>query len=306
MILPTMALRTLPTFLLLCCTLALLPSLQAKAEDAELRSSLQKVYSEWRSALLAKNLTAWRTCTTAYRQVFTHNLIVSQKLRYPDAIFELPVTPPDPLKLKLLEVEANGPTAHLIYFGKIDLGIGKGDVTEIPENLLVLKFFQDRGGWKFDSTKFINLADNPDMRDACKNGNPEFLKHDPFNPPGVVPAVPKPCKEPEKMAMLRVQAIGYEVIPTVNGYENTPVVDTAEQQLLIGGLNRGDNEAVLQIKEIPVPEGEERYLEVEAVLMHDQPRQAVTRVFDWVPTTKPVPATVMLNIIVNNATQRGI
>ena len=301
-----MALRILPTFLTLCCTLALLPSPQARGDEAELRSSLLKVYSEWRSALLAKNLTAWRTCTTAYRQVQTHNLIVSQRLRYPDAIFELPVTPPDPLRLKLLEVEANGPTAHLIYFGKIDLGIGQGDVAEIPENLLVLKYFQDRGAWKFDSTKFINLADNPDMREACVRGNPEFLKHPPFNPPGVVPATPKPCKEPEKAAMLRVQAIGYEVIPTVNGYVGTPIVDTEEQQLLIGGLNRGDNEAVLQIKEIPIPEGEERYLEVEAVLMHDQPGQAVTRVFDWIPKVKPVPSSVKLNIIVNNSTQRGV
>lgn len=290
--------------LLLPCLLAL--TVPARADDAELRRSLDRIYTEWRSALLARNLQAWQTCTTTYRQVLTRNLIISQKLRYPDAVFELPVVPPDLLKLKLIEVEANGPTAHLLYFGKIDLGIGMGDAKEIPNNLIVLKFFKEDTGWKFDSTKFINLADNPDMREACERGNPEFVKHPPFNPPGVVPTVPKPCKEPQRVAALRVQAIGYEVTASVNGYDGTPVIDNAEQQLIIGGLNLGDNSLKLRIKALPVPEGEERYLEVEAVLLPDSDKQPTVRVYDWVPKESPVPEAVTLTVSLNNYTLKGI
>ncbi len=277
----------------------------ARADDDALRTTLDKIYTEWRSALLAKNLLAWRTCTTTYRQVLTRNLIVSQKQRYPDVIFNLPVVPPDILRLKLLEVEAVGETAHLIYFGKIDLGLGD-DASAIPENLLVLKFFKEKEQWKFDSTKFINLADNPEMREACQRGNPEFLKHPPFNPPGTAPAIPKLCKEPEKVAALRIQAFGYEVLAEVNGYQGTPVVDTAEQQLIIGGLTRGDNALKLDVKPLPVPEGEERYLEVEAVLLSGEEKPVATRVFDWTPKESTVPPVVNLNIMVNNLTMKGI
>lgn len=292
---------------LLCCLagLSLLPISSPAEENSDLRLNLDKIYTEWRSALLAKNLKAWQTCTTTYRQVTTHNLIVSQRLRYPDAIFVLPVVPPDQRKLKLLEVEAVGETAHLIYYGKIDLGLGD-EVKDIPENLIVLKFFKEKSGWLFDSTKFINLADNPDMRDSCQRGNPEFLKHPPFNPPGVAPSVPKICREPEKVAALRVQAIGYEVIATVNGFEGTPIVDTAEQQLIIGGLQRGDNPLKLQVKPLPIPEGEERYLQVEAVHLTGEEKRPAVRVFDWTPKTSTVPPVVDLTIQVNNLTLKGI
>lgn len=297
----------LRTFLFLCCfaALSLVPRHADAEGDAELRTTLDKLYTEWRSALLAKNLKAWQTCTTTYRQVVTHNNIVSQRLRYPDAIFILPVTPPDLLKLKLLEVEAVGDTAHLVYFGKIDLGLGE-EVKDVPDNLIMLKFFKEKAGWRFDSTKFFNLADNPEMRSACQGGNPEFLKHPPFNPPGTAPAVPKLCKEPEKVAGLRITAIGYEVLPTVNGFDGVVVVDKVEQQIIIGGLNRGDNPLRLQVRELPVPAGEERALEVEAVHLTGEEKVPAVRVFDWTPKTKPVPPVVELNIAITNGTLKGI
>jgi hypothetical protein len=198
-----------------------------------------------------------------------------------------------------------GETAHLIYFGKIDLGLGD-EPSAIPENLLVLKYFKEKDGWKFDSTKFINLADNPEMRDSCQRGSPEFLKHPPFNPPGKAPAVPKLCKEPEKVAALRIQCFGYEVLATVNDFDGTPVVDTAEQQLIIGGLRRGDNEVKLQIKTLPIPDGEERYLEVEAVLLTGEEKNPTVRVFDWVPKETVVPPVVSLTVPVNNLTMKGV
>lgn len=289
-----------------CLTCLALTCSSLVASDLDLRLSLESVYQEWRSALLARNLTAWRTCTTTYRQVLTRNLIVSQKQRYPDAVFALPVTPPDVRKLALMEAEAVGETAHLIYFGKIDLGLSEGDVGEVPDNLIVLKFFSEQGQWKFDSSKFLNLADNPELRAACERGHKEWAKHPPFNPPGKAPAVPKLCKEPEKISALRVQAYGYEVVASVNGYDNTPVIDNAEQQLIIGGLQRGENALQLQVKELPIAKDEERFLQVEAVLLTNEEARPTVRVFEWTPKFQPVPPVVSLTITINNLTQKGI
>lgn len=282
------------------------PSLVFAADDLDLRLTLEKIYSEWRSALLARNLTAWRTCTTTYRQTLTRNLIVSQKQRYPDAVFALPVTPPDVRHLKLMEVEAVGDTAHLIFFGRIDLGLEREGGGDVPENLIVLKYFKEQGQWKFDSSKFLNLADNPDLRAACQRGDKEWTKHPPFNPPGVAPAVPPLCKEPEKVSALRIQAYGYEVVASVNGYDNTPVIDAAEQQLIIGGLLRGENALKLKVKELPIQKDEERFLQVEAVLITNSEERPTIRVFQWTPSFQPVPSTVDLRINVNNLTQKGV
>jgi hypothetical protein len=286
--------------------LLVLMALPSVAQQSELTRGLERTYTEWRSSLLARNTDAWRTCTTRYRQVLTHNLIVSQKLRYPDAIFELPVVPPDVLQLKLIETEAVGDTAHLIYYGRIDLGVGTGDQPAIPNNLLVLKYFKEGDAWKFDSTKFINLAENPDMRSECESGSPKFIQHPPFNPPGTAPTVPKLCKEPERVAALRIQAYGYDVLPTVNGFDGTPIIDKAEQQVIIGGLRLGPNELKLTVKELPIPEGDERFLEVEAVLLTPEAKVPTVRVFDWIPTTLPVPAEVKLRIDLNNTSLKGI
>ena len=84
------------------------------------------------------------------------------------------------------------------------------------------------------------------------------------------------------------------------------VVDTAEQQLIIGGLLRGDNDVKLEVKVLPIPEGEDRYLEVEAVLLTGEEKNPTVRVFDWVPKEPTVPPVISLNVVVNNLTMKGI
>lgn len=297
--------RLLFRLLLLCVLACLVPSANAQAEDNALRATLEKAYKDWRNSLITKDLAAWKKSTTNYRQVVTHNLIVSQGQPYPASIFELPVAPPELLKLKLIEVEAVGPTGHLIFYGKVDLGLGV-PADQIPNNLLVLKFFNEGAGWKFDSTKFINLNDSPGIRDECEAGKPEFVKHPPFNPPGVLPAVPKSCGKPDKVAGLRVEAMGYEVTAHINGYDYPTVVDNVEQQVIIGGLFHGDNELTLELKALPIPEGEERVLNVQAVLFTQDPKRPTIKVFDWKPRYHPAEPITKLNVSLNNVTLKGI
>ena len=292
--------------LVLCLSVAAFVPSALRAEDnLALRSTLDKAYKEWRTALATKDLAAWKRATTAYRQVVSRNLIVSQGQPYPETIFELPVAPPEVQKLKLIEVEAVGPTAHLIYFGKVDLGLGV-TADKIPNNLIVLKFFNEGAGWKFDSTKFINLADSPDIRKECESDNPEFIKHPPFNPPGILPTAPKPCGMPDKVGGLRIEAMGYEVTAHLNGYDYPMVVDNVEQQVVIGGLSHGDNMLTLDLKALPVPEGEERVLNVQAVLFTRDPKRPTIKVFDWKPRYHPADPITKLNVSLNNVTLKGI
>ena len=293
------------TLLLLCLSASFFAPAASGADDTALRSALEKAYKDWRTALVTKDLEAWKHCTTTYRQVVSRNLIISQGQPYPEAIFDLPVAPPEVLKLKLIEVEAVGPTAHLIFFGKVDLGLGVTS-DKIPNNLLVLKFFNENSAWRFDSSKFLNLNDSPEIREACESGNPEFVKHPPFNPPGVLPAVPKPCGKPEKVAGLRIESMGYEVTAHLNGYDYPMVVDNVEQQVIIGGLSRGDNELTLNLKALPVPEGEERVLNVQAVLFTRDPKRPTIKVFDWKPRYHPAEPVMKLNVSLNNVTLKGI
>lgn len=284
--------------LLLTC-----PPLQA--DDSALRTELERVYNDWRAALLAKSVEAWKRSTSAYRQVYTRNTIISQGRAYPDALFDLPLRPPSVMDLKLVEVEAVGETAHLLYFGRIDLGI---EAAEIPENLMMLKFYKEQGGWKFDTSKYFNLVNNPEMRDDLRSGSPDFVKHPPFNPPGTAPVVPKLCSKPEYIGALRIHAVGYEVTANLNGFDYAPVADNAEQQLAIGGYSRGPNKLVLSVRQLPIPDDPEasRHLEIQAVLSSDDPERPTKRVFRWMPQQHPVPEKVELNIVLDNATLKGV
>jgi hypothetical protein len=198
--------------------------LDAQQSDSALRSELEKVYQEWRGAMLNRNPRAWQNSTSRYRQVHTHNMIVSQNMVYPDAVFNVPVMPPDINQLKLLKAEAVGDTAHLVYFGKIDMGLESG---EVPDNILMLRYIRDPEGWRFDTNRMINLQGVPDVRAALKQGErPAFLDSPEFRPPGKAPPVPKVCKKPQYMGAFQVEAVGYEVLVKINGFDYPPVRDS--------------------------------------------------------------------------------
>jgi hypothetical protein len=290
-------------FLLLLLLTSLTPP-PCSAADPALQGSLERVYLDWRGAIIAKSMETWTRSTAHYRQMTTRNLITSQKLRYPDALFDLPMQPPDIVPLKLLEVEAVGPTAHLVYYGRVDLGLGI-ESKDLPEALLVLKFYQEKSGWKFDTSRMIRLDDAPEMKRQVQDKQPEFLKTPSFTPSGVVPTTPEACRNPDYVAALRIEAMGYEVTATMNGVVYPTVADDAVQQLIIGGLVRGDNPLKLHLKPLPIPQGEQRVLEVQAVVINGQEKKPTTRVFFWNPGDIPPAENVELMVKVNIGTLNG-
>jgi hypothetical protein len=264
-------------------TLLLLTALSLSAEigyaqEAELKSTLEAAYKRWSMAVETKNPTAWASAITMYRQVTTRNLIVSQGGAFPKAVFETSISPADTSGLRLLEAQAVGDTAHLLYFGKINVG---GDVAEIPDNLLMLKFFRDKGNWKFDSNKIIHLRTRPDLLEKLKQGAaPDFLDLPEFTPPGKAPTVPAICPVPKHISGGTIQSIGYETDVTINGYEYY-VRDNVLKVFVIGGLSNGANQISLKAKKLEVPKGSDRALELDLFTKPTKPGANGQRVFHY-------------------------
>ena len=287
-------------FIALCLTLA--TTLQA--EDGDVRRELEKVYSTWRTALASHDTASWLRSTASYRQAVTRNMIVSQKQPFPDALFALPLHPPDTAALHLVKTEVIGATAHLIYFGKVDLGIAESG--EIPENLLVLKYIKDGGTWKFDTTQIINLAGSPDIRSQIKNAGTSAALNDPgLSPSGIVPATPPMCRAPDKIAVLQTSSQGYSTNVKINNYDIATVTDNAEQHLIIGGLNNGENPLKLTIKPTEIAEGVKREIDINALIITGEESKPTIRVFTWKPSGDTAPTEADLIIHVNRLTLKG-
>lgn len=289
---------------LLPLSFALLFATGLRSDDEGLRRELERSFSGWRTAIATRNLAAWKENTASFRQVETRNMIVSQKQPFPQALFDIPLRAPEPGTLRFMKSEANGLTASAVYFGKVDVGIP--DAGEIPENLLLLKFINESGRWKFDTLRLVNLAGAPDVRASLKNGGSSGMLNSPeFVPSGIVPATPKPCQAPDHVAALQVASLGYATVPRVNGFALPVVADAAEQHIIIGGLNSGENTLTLEVKPTPVAEGSARHLVVNAVVLTGNEAKPMIRVFTWKPPGETAPEFTEQKIIVNKITLRG-
>lgn len=272
---PVMNLRR--AFLLTTACLSL-PS-HAPAQDAALTAQLTRAYATWRGAMLARDSKAWASAITMHRQVTTRNLIVSQRKSWPAAVFEVPVDPPDISGLRLLEADAVGDTAHLLFFGRVDMGGGSG---AIPESVLMLKFFKERGGWKFDSSKLLRLDDQPEISSQIKSGGAlDFLGYPEFTPPGTPPSVPKVCAIPEHVAGCTFQSLGFETRMTINGHDYPVMTDHAEKLFVIGGLRTGLNEVTLHVKPVDIPPEAVHLLQLDFFVLTGKEGRPPVRVFHY-------------------------
>lgn len=280
--------RLLP---LLCLLLSPL-SLCAQTGDAGLRGALEKVYQNWREAMIRGDANAWAASITRYRQTVVRNAIVSERQSFPDAVFAAKVVPPPITGLKLLEVQAVGDTAHLVYFGKIDLG---QDAALLKDNLLKLKFGRENGVWKYDSNRITSLNSAQDVRKALLAGQPpDFLDTPEYTPPGSLPPVPPLCRLPDYKAGFKIGSFGYETTVSMNGFSYEPVEDGRDQQVITGGLMKGKNEITLHIKPVEVPKGEKASLEIRVYKLSADSDKPSAEVLRWKAPDTGVPSKVTL------------
>lgn len=274
------------------------PLARTQETSAGLQTVLEKAYYKWRDAMQRKDPPAWAASITRYRQTVIRNMVVSERQTFPDAVFASEVQPPDLAGLRLLEAQAVGDTAHLVYFGRIDMG---QDKELIRENLLKLKFGRENGVWKYDSNRISRLDGAPDMVKELQAGKrPDFLDSPEYTPPGSMPPVPSLCRVPDYKAGSKLQSFGYETTMSMNGTDYDPVRDGLDQQILIGGLVKGHNEITLRIKPVPRPEGEKPTLQIRVYLLSKDPGKPGTEVLRWQAPESGAPAQVTLPIEVKS------
>jgi hypothetical protein len=284
---------------LLLCFIFWLPvrPLHAQGGDSGLRATLEKSYSQWRDAMIRKDPHAWAASITRYRQTVMRNSIVSERKAFPDAVFSSELTPPALNGLRLLEAQAVGETAHLVYFGKIDMG---QDRELLHDDLLKLKFLNEDGVWKFDSNRISSLGAAQEVRQALLAGKaPDFLDTPEFTPPGEAPPVPPLCRVPDHKAGYKLQSFGYETTISMNGFDYEPVQDGLAQETIIGGLVNGHNEVTLNIKPVTVPQGEKASLQFRIYILSNDPEKPGREVLRWQAPESGAPAKITLPVEVS-------
>lgn len=249
----------------------------------DLRGDLERVYRSWISANVAKNYKEWERHTAAHRVALTHNMVVSRKEKWPDVIFSLPFRAPDIATLRHLETLRDGPTAHMVYYGKIDFGILE-EGQEVPNNMLALRFVEEESGWKFDNTRFFNLSTDPAAQELAKKGDRSFLSDDRFRPTGVRPEIPPRIKVPDYPGDIWIASVGYETTVSLGDMHRTMIGNNVITDMIMGGLVRAGLEVTIEVKELEVPEDVERKLEIEIYAL--RPEKPAARIWEWRPKTK--------------------
>jgi hypothetical protein len=211
------------------------------------RTALESTYNTWRDAMVRKDAAAWQKVTAEHRRMEVKNRILSEKRRFPAAVFDLPAPPPAITGLKFLEAKQNGATAKTSYFGKIDFGIGG----KPSDNLLVLSFVRGDGGWLYDRADFVNLASLPEVRKELAAGDLKYLKETPeAQPSGVVPPTPIEARPAKYIAKVYVFCPGREVQVQVNKISRHRFANTKEAEIVVGGAVDGPNEVQFSTKKL--------------------------------------------------------
>jgi len=233
--------------------LSLLAALPLQADDA-LRASLESTYNIWRNAMIRKDAATWQRVTAEHRAVEVRNRIVSEQRPFPASVFEIPAAPPSLEGLRFLEVVRNGPTAKMMYFGKINFGVGGAPT----DNLLVLSFVQGRQGWAYDRAEFVNLSALPDVRRELAVGDLRYIREVPeARPTGQVPPTPVAVPPAPYIAKVYVFCPGREVRVHVNKLSRHRFTNEQEAEVVIGGARDGLNEVQFSVRNLEGSTGRE-------------------------------------------------
>ena len=214
-------------------------------------------------------------------------MIVSQKNKWPEALFDGPVKPPNLSSMKMAKTMVNGRTAQLVYFGKADFGIGK-DI-KAPEGLLFLMFIKELNDWKFSTSRFMNLNNAEEISAAAQSGNFSFLDSPQFIPPGKVPPVPKLCPVPEMVGYLEIVSIGYETKVNVAERSKHMVINNVHKGLIIGGLKKGINPTFIETRALNKKKDKDpkTHFEINVYRESDQERKPLKLIYGTGPKKDP-------------------
>lgn len=221
--------------------------------DPALRITLEGSYDGWRQAMATGDLAKWEEVTAFSRQIETRNRIVSQKLPFPQALFEDPLEAPALGGLIALGVLSTGETATSTYFGKANFG---GDPGSLSDNLIVLHFLREEGKWRFDTLRVVKMGSDSNVLLQIRNSDFSFLRGAEFQPAAQLPPVDQPVQTPELIAEAWIDATGYEVTLFVNGHRTGTFSDVKITELVMGGLKKGGNSVLIRTRRLDKATGD--------------------------------------------------
>ena len=259
---------------------------QTAQPDNSIRVSLESTYAAWGESIMAADLGKWEEATAFSRQIETRNRILSQKLPFPQALFDDPVEAPSLGGLISLGVLSTGETATSTYFGKANFGSEPG--VAITDNLLVLHFLKEEGRWKFDSLRVVKIANDGELLLQIRNRDFSFLQGQEFQPAAQLPPVPQPVEMPEMIAEVWIDATGYEVKVTVNGHPSGTFSNIKAPDLVMGGVHRGQNSIKIETRLLENTTGTSPSIEV-AIYAAKDPAGQAQRVYHYRPGASVVP-----------------
>ena len=225
-----------------------------------MQRQFEGLYSAWRDAMEKQDLKAWEQVTAQARQMRVRNEIVSQRLRFPDALFLSPVRAPELRGLSWVDTLVRGDTASSVYFGKADFGLG--EPSEIRDNFVVLRFLREFGVWKFDNLRVVKFGDDSEMIAKIRNQDRSYLDAPEFQPDAKPPKLMGQVNAPDFIAEIWVTAAGYEATVTVNGQHETQISNDSGRELVLGGLVKGLNRIKVEVKPAALEAGVPRHLEI--------------------------------------------
>lgn len=224
-----------------------------KPMDPALSQSLREVYDYWRNAMVSKNYREWKLITATHRQTAIQNRILSSRGRFPQDVFNLPGSPPSLEGLKLLRARSRGVTAKLVFFGKVDFGVG-GEPTD---NLWVTSYVYEGKGWKYDSAEFVSLSALKDVRKQLKSGQLDYVDGEAFLPDGKRPVKQVAVGQAKYIAKVYTYCPGREVRVTVNKISRHQFQNDTASEVVIGGARDGMNQIRFWIKDLPGYQGDD-------------------------------------------------
>ena len=265
--------------------------------DNTIRVTLESAFEAWRRAMDSADLKTWEEATAFSRQIETRNRIVSQKLPFPQALFDDPIEAPSLGGLIPLGVLSTGETATSTYFGKANFGDEPG--VAVSDNLLVLHFLREEGKWKFDNLRIVKLGGDGEILLQIRNSDFSFLRGDEFQPAPFLPPLPQPVDAPAFVAEAWIDATGYEVKITVNGHLTGTFKNVKVTELVMGGAKRGGNLVKIESRLLAEAGGTGAPKVEVAIYAAEDPAGQAQRVYHFRPGAT-VPAAVSDSFAVGN------
>lgn len=238
----------------LCLAFAASAGLAAAQTDSTLPANLVRTYQAWRQAMVRSDSAQWQALTSSHRKMEVRNRILSEKKPFPASVFQVPSAPPSLDGLKTIHVSQRGATAKAAFYGKIDFGVGG----EPSENVMLVSYVNEAGGWKYDKADFVNLSALPEVRKELAAGDLSYVKETPeFQASGSVPPTPIAVNTAKYIAKVYVYCPNREVNVQVNRVSRHRFENTKEAEIVAGGAKDGLNDVVFNAKPLKGGSGKE-------------------------------------------------